>query len=68
MPIHLKRTFIIAALVTVLIGSGQEGDLVATLPLIASKNITGNGCVGVADVRHVIHIIDRSCNVEMLIH
>ena len=43
---------------------GEKEDLATAQSPIASEDICGDGCIGVANVRHVVHVIDRRCDVE----
>ena len=56
-------------LLAVLVGAGQELDVVALQPLVAGHSVGSDGAVGMADVQLIAGIIDRRCNVEFfLIH
>ena len=56
-------------LLSVLVGAGQELDVVALQPLVAGHSVGSDGAVGMADVQLIAGIIDRRCNVEFfLIH
>ncbi|MPM37990.1 hypothetical protein SDC9_84613 [bioreactor metagenome] len=44
---------------TVLVGAGQEHDVVALKPFKAGHGVGGNGAVGVADVEIVRRVINR---------
>ena len=56
-------------LLAVLVGAGQELDVVALQALVASHSVGSDGAVGMADVQLIAGIIDRRCNVEFfLIH
>ena len=53
----------------VLVGAGQELDVVALQPLVAGHSVGSDGAVGMADVQLIAGIIDRRCNVKFfLIH
>ncbi len=49
---------------SVLVGTGEEEDLVADQSVPASQGIRVDGGVGVADVRHVVHVVDGRRDVE----
>ena len=51
-------------LLSMFIGAGEEHHLIAVQPLEPGQNIAGKRCVGMADMRLVIHIIDRRRDVE----
>ncbi|MPM97713.1 hypothetical protein SDC9_144890 [bioreactor metagenome] len=53
-------------LLTVLVGAGQEHDVIAVEPLIAGNRIGGNGAVGVADVQLVRRVIDGRGDIKSL--
>ena len=56
-------------LLAVLVGAGQELDVVTLQPLVAGHSVGSDGAVGMADVQLIAGIIDRRCNVEFfLIH
>mgnify|MGYP007134721613 CR=1 FL=1 len=56
-------------LLAVLIGTGQELDIVALQALVAGHGVGGHGAVGVADVQLIAGVIDRRSDVEFfLIH
>ena len=48
----------------VLVGAGQEHDVIALHPLVAGHGIGGDGAIGVSDVQTVGRIIDGRCNVK----
>ena len=49
---------------TVLVGAGEELDVVAEQPVPARQRITDDGCVGVAEVRLGVDVVDRGRDVE----
>src|SRR5690606_22551620 len=49
-----------------LVGAGQEEDILAVQPLKARDSVGRDGLVGMADVRHAVGIRDGGCNVELL--
>ena len=56
-------------LLAVLVGAGQELDVVALQPLVAGHSVGSDGAVGMSDVQLIAGIIDWRCNVEFfLIH
>ena len=48
----------------VLVGAGQEEDLVAPEPAPTGEHVAGHRRVGVADVGDVVHVVNRSGDVE----
>ena len=48
----------------VLVGAGEEEDVVAQLPVEARRHVGGRRRVGVPDVRHVVDVVDGSGDVE----
>ena len=48
----------------VLVGAGQIEDLVAPEPAPAREDVTGDGRVGVTDVRDVVDVVDGGGDVE----
>ena len=54
-------------LLAVLVGAGQEHDVVALHPLEACQCVAGHGGVAVADVQLVAGIINRCGDVECLV-
>jgi hypothetical protein len=47
-----------------LICTGKEEGLITLQPLIAGEDVSGDGGVGMADMRDIIHIVDRGRNIE----
>ena len=47
-------------LLSVLVDAGDEHHSVAVQPLEARQGITGQGCVGAAQVRPIVDVIKRS--------
>jgi hypothetical protein len=47
-------------LLSVLVNTGDEHHSVAVQPLEARQGITGQGCVGAAQVRAIVDVIERS--------
>ena len=45
---------------------GQKEDITSTQPPVASQNIGGHGCIGMADVWHVVHVVDGRCDVKTI--
>ena len=58
---------LILDLLAVLIGAGQEHDVIALHPLETGQRIAGHGGVAVADVQLVAGIINRCGDVECLV-
>ena len=52
-------------LLAMLVGSGEEERVMSQHALAAGYGVTDNGCVGVADVRPRIDIVDRSGDVKL---
>ena len=50
----------------VFVGPREEHNLLTAQPLPAGKRIGGDGCVGMPDVRDVVDVIDRSCDVRQM--
>ena len=48
----------------VLVGTGEEEDVVAQLAMETRSDVGGRRGVGMADVRHVVDVVDRSGDVE----
>ena len=46
-------------LLAVLVGAGQEVDVAAVEPHEAGQHVAGERRVGVPDMRHVVHVVDR---------
>ena len=55
-------------LLAVLVGAGQEENLVAVQPLEARHDVGRDRGVGVADMRRAVHVVDRRGDVEALGH
>ena len=55
-------------LLAVLVGAGEEFDVVAIQPLRPRQNVARNRGVSVPDVRPIVHVIDRRGDVERLGH
>ena len=49
------------------VGTGEKHHLKPVEAFEAGQHITGKGRVGVADMRLVIHVVDRCCNVKTLL-
>ena len=58
---------LILDLLAVLIGAGQEHDVVALHPLEAGQRIAGHGGVAVADVQLIAGVIDRGGDIKCLV-
>ena len=54
-------------LLAVLIGTGQEHDVIALHPLEACQCVAGDSGIAVADVQFVAGVVDGSGNVECLV-
>jgi hypothetical protein len=52
----------------VLVGAGEEDDIVTPQPPPASQRVGGERGVGVADVRRVVDVVDRRRQIERLGH
>ena len=48
----------------VLVGAGEEEDVVAEQAVPAGEGVGGDRRVGVPDVGHVVHVVDRGGHVE----
>jgi hypothetical protein len=46
------------------IESSKKEDVASSQAPVASKNVGSHGGIGVSDVRHVVHVIDRRRDVE----
>ena len=51
-------------LLAVLVGSGEKVDPLAAQAVVARQEICGNRGVSVPDMGNIVHVIDRSCQVE----
>ena len=51
-------------LLAVLVGAGEEEDVVADQPVPAGQGVGVDRRVGVADVGRVVHVVDRGGDVE----
>ncbi len=51
-------------LLAVLVGAGEEHDVIACQPLVAGDGVGGDGAVGVADVELVGGVVDGGGDVE----
>ena len=58
---------LILDLLAVLIGAGQEHDVVALHPLEAGQRIAGHGGVAVADVQLIAGVIDGGGDIKCLV-
>ena len=43
---------------------GEKEDVASSQAPVASKDVGSHGGIGVSDVRHVVHVIDRRRDVE----
>jgi hypothetical protein len=55
-------------LLAVLVGAGQEEDLLSPEPVVSGHEIGGHRGVGMADVRHVVRVVDGRGYVERILH
>ena len=53
-------------LLAVLVGSGEEMDPLAAEAVVARQEIRGNRGVSVPDMGNIVHVVDRSCQVERI--
>ena len=58
---------LILDLLAVLIGAGQEHDVVALHPLKAGQRIAGHGGVAVADMQLIAGVIDRGGDIKCFV-
>ena len=58
---------LILDLLTVLVGAGQEHDVVSLEPLVPGHGVGGHGAVGVADVETAGGVVDRRRDIKFLI-
>ena len=54
-------------LLAVLVGAGQELDVVALQPLVAGHSVGGNGAIGVADVQLIAGVVNRRGDVKFFL-
>ena len=54
-------------LLAVLVGAGEEHDVIALEALVAGHGVGGHGAVGVADVELVAGVIDGGGNIKFLV-
>ncbi len=52
----------------VFIGTCQERNIIPLRSFVTCQHIAGYGCVGVTDVRHVVHVINGSRYIKALAH
>ena len=45
---------------------GEKEHVASSQAPVASEDVGGHGGIGVADVRHVVHVIDRRCDVKTI--
>ena len=64
-PFPLRRLLHLEA---VLVGAGQEEDVLAVEPLETRDHVGGDGLVSVADMRHAVRVGDGRRNVEFVPH
>ena len=43
---------------------GEKEDVASSQAPVASEDVGSYGRIGVSDMRHVVHVIDRRCDVE----
>jgi hypothetical protein len=53
-------------LLAVLVKSSEEENVSSPEAPVTGEDVGRYGGVGVADVRHVVHVIDRRCDVEAI--
>ncbi len=49
---------------SMLIEPGEKEDVASSQAPVASKDVGSHGGIGVSDMRHVVHVIDRRRDVE----
>ena len=62
---HFSRFFNFLAM---FVSSGQKGNIKTIQPFETRHHITRQGCIGMADMRFVIHIVNRCGDVIGLAH
>ena len=62
--IHTRRFGRFFYLLAVFVGAGQEHHVIAIKPLETCQHVTGQRRVGMANVRHIVHIIDRRGDIK----
>ena len=55
-------------LLTMFVQAGEEKDVLSAQPCEPRQDVSRHGGVGVADVRHIVHIINGSGDVEGIAH
>ena len=45
---------------------GEKEDIASSQAPVASEHIGGHGCIGMADMRHVVHVVDRRRDVKTI--
>ncbi len=55
-------------LLAMLIAAGQKKDIVPFEPLVTGQNISRQRCVGMADMGHIVHIVDRGGQIKGRLH
>jgi hypothetical protein len=51
-------------LLAMLVRPGQKENAAPFQPLVPGKDVGGDGGVGMADMRDIIDVVDRRCDVE----
>ena len=54
-------------LLAVLVGAGEEHDVIALQALVAGQGVGGHGAVGMADVELVGGVVNGGCDIEFLL-
>ncbi len=55
-------------LLAVLVGAGEEHDLLALEPVVAGDGVGGYGAVGMADVELIRGVVDGGGEIELILH
>ena len=53
-------------LLAMFVEPGEKEHVTSTQPPVARQHVGGNGGVGVSDMRHVVHVVDRRRDVKGL--
>jgi hypothetical protein len=51
-------------LLAMLIGTGEKKDITSHEPVVSGQDVGRYRCVSMPDMGYIVHIIDRSCDIE----
>src|SRR3989339_802959 len=62
--LNLHLSGLLGNLSAMLVSTSQKESFIAKRAMPARQDIGRHGRIGMADMRHIIYIVNRSCNIE----